>query len=42
MHSLPGSCPGANNDIYDWVTAIFGAPWASHRYTDLIPLGAAG
>ncbi len=19
--------PGANNDIYDWVTAIFGAPW---------------
>ena len=34
--------PGANNDIYDWVTAIFGAPWGSHRYPDLIPLEAAG
>ena len=22
--------PGASNDIYDWVTAIFGAPWGPH------------
>ena len=22
--------PGGNNDIYDWVTAIFGAPWGPH------------
>ena len=34
--------PGANNDIYDWVTAIFGAPWGAHRYSDLIPPEAAG
>ena len=33
--------PGANNDIYDWVTAIFGAPWGAHRYSDLIPAEAA-
>ncbi len=23
--------PGANNDIYDWVTNIFGAPWGPHE-----------
>ena len=23
--------PGANNDIYDWVTTIFGAPWGPHE-----------
>jgi len=33
--------PGANNDIYDWVTAIFGAPWGPHRFTNLIPPEAA-
>ena len=22
--------PGGNNDIYDWVTTIFGAPWGPH------------
>ena len=33
---------GANNDIYDWVTTIFGAPWGPHRYSDLIPPAAAG
>ena len=22
--------PGASNDIYDWVTTIFGAPWGPH------------
>ena len=34
--------PGAGNDIHDWVTAIFGAPWGPHRYSDLIPPSAAG
>ena len=29
--------PGAGNDIYDWVTAIFGAPWGAHEYGDLLP-----
>ena len=33
--------PGANNDIYDWVTTIFGAPWGPHRYSNLIPPEAA-
>ena len=33
--------PGANNDIYDWVTGIFGAPWGPHGYSDLIPSEAA-
>ena len=29
---------GADNDIYDWVTGIFGAPWGSHSYSSsLIP-----
>ena len=23
--------PGANNDIYDWITNIFGAPWGPHE-----------
>ena len=23
--------PGANNDIYDWLTNIFGAPWGPHQ-----------
>ena len=32
---------GTNNDIYDWVTTIFGVPWGSHRYSDLIPAEAA-
>ena len=33
--------PGADNDIYDWVTAIYGAPWGPHRYVDVIPPEAA-
>ena len=28
--------PGADNDIYDWMTAIFGAPWGPHPYYNLI------
>lgn len=28
---------GAGNDIYDWVGNIYGAPWGSHEYTNLIP-----
>ena len=32
---------GADNDIYDWVTAIYGAPWGPHRYVDVIPPEAA-
>ena len=31
--------PGAGNDIYDWVTAVFGAPWGPHPYSDMIPPG---
>ena len=34
--------PGAGNDIYDWVTAVFGAPWGPHPYIDLISPEAAG
>ena len=29
--------PGADNDIYDWVTAIFGHPWGTHDQLFLIP-----
>ena len=30
--------PGTDNDIYDWVTAIFGDPWGRHSYGEyLIP-----
>ena len=29
--------PGAGNDIYDWVTAIYGDPWGPHDQPDLIP-----
>ena len=32
---------GAGNDIYDWITTIFGAPWGPSRYTDVIPPEAA-
>ena len=32
---------GHANDIYDWVTAIFGAPWGPHPYRNLIPPEAA-
>ena len=24
--------PGADNDVYDWITAIFGDPWGPHPY----------
>ena len=29
--------PGDGNDIYDWVTAIFGDAWGRHDYPNLIP-----
>ena len=29
--------PGRNNDIYDWLTAIFGDPWGPHAFSSLIP-----
>ena len=29
--------PGSRNDIYDWVTAIFGEPWGAHDSPLLIP-----
>ena len=29
--------PGDSNDIYDWVTAIFGLPWGAHRKPFRIP-----
>ena len=32
--------PGAGNDIHDWVTAIFGAPWGAHDVPILIPAEA--
>ena len=28
--------PGSDNDIYDWVTAIFGDPWGPHRYSNIL------
>ena len=28
---------GGDNDLYDWVTAIFGEPWGPHDYSELIP-----
>ena len=34
--------PGASNDIYDWVTAIFGVPWGPHGYSNMLPPAAAG
>ena len=34
--------PGPRNDIYDWVTAIFGVPWGPHSNPLLIPPEAAG
>ena len=33
--------PGARNDIYDWVTAIFGDPWGPHDRVDMIPASHA-
>ena len=32
---------GAGNDIYDWVTGIFGDPWGPHGNASLIPPDAA-
>ena len=32
---------GSDNDIYDWVTNIFGSPWGSHSYDNLISATAA-
>ena len=34
--------PGSNNDIHDWVTAIYGEPWGPHSYENMIPPEAAG
>ncbi len=28
--------PGPDNDIYDWLTAIFGAPWGQQRYCQVL------
>ena len=33
--------PGDDNDIYDWITAIFGDPWGPHESPYLIPAGYA-
>jgi len=32
---------GSNNDIYDWVTNIYGAPWGSHSFSYLIDSSAS-
>ena len=32
--------PGSSNDIYDWVSTIFGAPWGPHDNEHLIPAEA--
>jgi hypothetical protein len=32
---------GASNDVYDWLTAIFGVPWGPHSDSRLIPASAA-
>lgn len=29
--------PGSGNDIFDWVTSIFGPPWGPHEDRALIP-----
>ena len=29
--------PGSGNDIHDWMTAVFGAPWGPHDEPYLIP-----
>jgi len=28
---------GSSNDIYDWISSVYGAPWGSHAFTNLIP-----
>ena len=33
--------PGPGNDIYDLVTAAYGAPWGPHEHANLIPPSAA-
>ena len=33
--------PGNENDIYDWMTNVFGAPWGTHIYNNLISATAA-
>jgi hypothetical protein len=32
---------GLDNDVYDWVTTIFGAPWGNHSSGNMIPETAA-
>ena len=34
--------PGSSNDIYDWVSTIFGDPWGPHDVPVLIPPEAGG
>lgn len=34
--------PGSDNDVYDWVTAIFGAPWGPHASEFFISAEQAG
>ena len=35
--------PGPANDVYDWVTAIYGVPWGPHEFGEsYIPAAAAG
>ena len=33
---------GPANDVYDWVTAIYGVPWGPHESAGYIPAAAAG
>ena len=33
---------GPANDVYDWVTAIYGVPWGPHESAGYIPASAAG
>ena len=33
--------PGPANDLYDWVTAIYGVPWGPHQAAGYIPPSAA-
>ena len=34
--------PGGSDDIYDWITSIFGDPWGPHGVPSLIPAESAG
>lgn len=32
---------GSDNDIYDWVSSIYGAPWGTHTFNNLIASGSS-